>query len=77
MKVEALRNMLNLIPEEYDDVNVLVAVDDEGNGYMQADGISVNYYAQDPDDWRVESVYTKEELDEEDLKTFKRVLIIT
>jgi hypothetical protein len=78
MKIKDLKDRLALIPEEYDDLHILMSKDDEGNGYRQFRGIDLHAWLkdEDPEDWEVEFVYEEDELDEDEKEEAIRVAVV-
>lgn len=66
MNVKELKELVNSIPEELDDLVVLMSIDDEGNGYRQLRGLDPDSYTtDDPTDWMVESMMDRADADSE------------
>jgi hypothetical protein len=79
MNKQQLIEEINKLP---DDVDILSAKDDEGNGYRWISGISLEYIDRSDDTgWETESVLSEEDIrddytDEEIEKVFKKVAVI-
>jgi hypothetical protein len=79
MNKQQLIEEINKLP---DDVDILSAKDDEGNGYRWINGISLEYIDKSEDTgWETESVMSEEDVredytDEEAAKYLKRVAVI-
>lgn len=79
MNKQQLIEEINKLP---DDVDILSAKDDEGNGYRWINGISLEYIEKSEDTgWETESVLTEEDIrddysEDEIAKIFKRVAVI-
>lgn len=79
MNKQQLIEEINKLP---DDVDILSAKDDEGNGYRWINGISLEYIDKSEDTgWETESVMSEEDIrddytDEEIALYLKRVAVI-
>jgi hypothetical protein len=79
MNKQQLIEEINKLP---DDVDILSAKDDEGNGYRWINGISLEYIDKSEDSgWEVESVMSQEDIEddytpEEVEKYLKKVAVI-
>lgn len=67
MNIAELKARVASIPQELDHLHIIMAKDDEGNGYRQFHNIDVEAFVkEDPTDWEIEYVYEDYELDEDD-----------
>lgn len=72
MKIKDLKEWAAQIPEEHDDVEILLQKDEEGNGFRPASGIDLNCFIRDDD---MEYIYDEDGLDEEDKEDAQRVAV--
>lgn len=63
MNKQQLIEEINKLP---DDVDILSAKDDEGNGYRWISGISLEYIDKsEANDWEIEMVLTQEDIEDD------------
>lgn len=78
MKVSELKSLVNSLPAELDDLVIVMAIDDEGNGYRQFEGLDPDSYTtEDPTGWQIESMMDKEDADAEgyDMEDLTQVVV--
>lgn len=57
MTIKELKEQVNAIPKEYDNIEIFQSIDEEGNGFFPFDGISVDYVREQDDNYRPDCMY--------------------